>query len=242
MLFILLFCHANVKYAWNMNIWVLFISISAIWLPVTKQNRPVIANNTTLPFLFSLIGQYRIGYDVFCKIPFHSNLIKTNHFTDSFSVYKPNRVWIMNYSDLKNDYSIRSQSHTWNESGAVMPYAKLRHDWIITIKIRAKGKQHLNDELIKLFNGLMQERCNSTALAMELHPSCTNPLICNIDPWAHRGVIPLTLTSILGWDHKPACLPWHFQPMTRLPTWPQKALISWGRVTNCLHEGILKGP
>ena len=29
-------------------------------------------------------------------------------------------------------------------------------------------------------NGLMQERRNSSALAMELHLSCTNPLTCSI--------------------------------------------------------------
>ena len=28
------------------------------------------------------------------------------------------------------------------------------------------------------FDGLVQERCSSSALAMELHLSCTNPLIC----------------------------------------------------------------
>ena len=28
------------------------------------------------------------------------------------------------------------------------------------------------------FDGLMQERCNSSALAMELRLSCTNPSIC----------------------------------------------------------------
>ena len=31
------------------------------------------------------------------------------------------------------------------------------------------------------FDGLVQGRCNSAASALELHISCTNPLICPID-------------------------------------------------------------
>ena len=33
-------------------------------------------------------------------------------------------------------------------------------------------------EILENFNGLVQERCNSSALAMELQLSCTNPSIC----------------------------------------------------------------
>ena len=35
-------------------------------------------------------------------------------------------------------------------------------------------------ELIRYLDGLEQERRNSSALAMELCPSCTNPLVCKL--------------------------------------------------------------
>ena len=47
-------------------------------------------------------------------------------------------------------------------------------------------------------NGLVQERCNSSALAMELRLSCTNPLICEhyLDHWWLDS--PGAETRILG--------------------------------------------
>ena len=36
---------------------------------------------------------------------------------------------------------------------------------------------YLDMYLCIYIDGLMQERCNSSALAMELHPSCSNPSI-----------------------------------------------------------------
>ena len=35
-----------------------------------------------------------------------------------------------------------------------------------------------DDNMICHIDGVVQERHNSSALAIELHPSCTNPLIC----------------------------------------------------------------
>ena len=86
---------------------------------------------------------------------------------------------------------------------------------------------------------------NSTSIVlMELKLNQNHLIenICEMCSWDEARIIPLILTSTLGWAHKLACLPWHLQSMTRLPTWPQKALISWGRVINCLHQGTLKQP
>ena len=44
---------------------------------------------------------------------------------------------------------------------------------------------HVFDLWIHYINSLVQERCNSSALAMELHLSCTNPSIC-YGQWAIR--------------------------------------------------------
>ena len=58
------------------------------------------------------------------------------------------------------------------------------------------------------FDGLVQERCNSSALAMELHLSCTNPSICKSDVFnwsvACRSCFPpenfqLTIQYTKGW-------------------------------------------
>ena len=56
---------------------------------------------------------------------------------------------------------------------------RYNHKWIYILKIYPKlglsSYQVMN--LIVYFDGLVQERCNSSALAMDFHLSCTKPLI-----------------------------------------------------------------
>ena len=44
-------------------------------------------------------------------------------------------------------------------------------------------------------DGLVQERCNSSALAMELHRSCTNPLNYNMLHMINFNLLNLSLQA-----------------------------------------------
>ena len=64
--------------------------------------------------------------------------------------------------------------------GIVIPIIKIRPSWGQPIYLYS-GIPYLD------IDGLVQERCNSSALAMELRPFCTNPMI-----WWFRDIEVMT--------------------------------------------------
>ena len=74
------------------------------------------------------------------------------------------------WSYCKEDW-VLSQYEDWL-SGYRIPIIKIKWSWdqlIFIMGIPILVRRHL------YINGLMQERCNSIAIALELHLSCTNP-------------------------------------------------------------------
>ena len=77
------------------------------------------------------------------------------------------------------------------------------------------GRQH--------FDGLVWERCNSSALAMELHLSCTNPSIYGHEAWTIMAAHGRW--HLWSWSLNQHGRPWQttFVVMRPEPTWPPMA-------------------
>ena len=59
--------------------------------------------------------------------------------------------------------------------------------------------QILKQAPVEQLDGLVQERCNFSVLAMELHLSCTNPLNCKLETNGYDNVLSLSkYASMIG--------------------------------------------
>ena len=87
-------------------------------------------------------------------------------------------------------------------------------------------------QIRETYHGWVQERCNSCALAMELHLSCINPLI--YAPRQHR-VNPLTyIVAILGHKYNVLCQSCHLIPTVILPVHSKSMNTRMNQLGMCL--------
>ena len=96
------------------------------------------------------------------------------------------------YTRVLHNASFRGSHHGHNGwIGTIMTLISLANWSLMCVTLRT-SKLHIPDYI----DGLVQERCNSSALAMELYLSCTNPSICAKKLSVYNGclwtVIPLT--------------------------------------------------
>ena len=71
--------------------------------------------------------------------------------------------------------------------------------------------------LVAHIDRLVQERCNSSALAMELRLSCTNPLVCNhMKMRSYKVICVNKQTTRLNWS-QPGNVIWWYRSRSPLP-------------------------
>ena len=131
------------------------------------------------------------------------------------------------YTRVLHNGSFRGSHHGHNGwIGTIMTLISLANWSLMCVTLRT-SKLHIPDYI----DGLVQERCNSSALAMELHLSCTNPSICAKKLSVYNGclwtVIPLTSLAkqlcshlVFAWNKEP----WNF---TSLIICAENQVIKW---------------
>ena len=108
----------------------------------------------------------------------------------------------------------------------------------------ARRKIEKKNVISEHINGLVQERRNSSALAMELHLSCTNPLLCyGLSSWAPCQIFlrwmsqnifdeKSTLVQAMAWCHQAAS---HYLSQC----WPRSMASLGHNELNESHESTL---
>ena len=93
----------------------------------------------------------------------------------------------------------KKHHNVWKLTLHQLPVPETQNKYFPLCEAMTKGKLRSDYELITdtphliHVNGLVQERCNSSALVMELHLSCTKPLMCR-HAWSGINYIFVTGT------------------------------------------------